>query len=34
MVELIYLLTSGREKLATELVTELRHYESINQRKA
>jgi len=34
MVELMYLLTTGREKLATELVTELRIYETTNQRKA
>jgi len=34
MVELMYLLMTGREKLATELVTELRIYETTNQRKA
>lgn len=34
MVELIDLLISGKEKLATELITELRVYESTNQRKA
>ncbi len=34
MVELMYLLTTGKEKLATELVTELRIYETTNQRKS
>jgi hypothetical protein len=33
MIELMYMLTSGREKLAKELVTELRVHESLNQRK-
>jgi hypothetical protein len=33
MLELIDMLTSGRTKLANELVTELRNYESQNQRK-
>lgn len=33
MIELMYMLTSGREKLANELVTELRVHESLNQRK-
>jgi hypothetical protein len=33
MIELIDLLISGREKLAVELVTELRFYESTNHRK-
>ena len=34
MVELIDLLISGREKLATELVSELRNFETIKSRKA
>jgi len=34
MIELMDLLISGREKLAAELVTELRTHETYNQRKA
>lgn len=34
MIELINLLTTGREKLAAELIIELRTYEYIKQLKA
>lgn len=33
VIEVIDMIISGREKLATELVTELKQYEATNRRK-